>query len=379
MKFGVRAATCILFVSMFLGSIAHASPICDAVLRPNEEKFASDYAVTQAYMFQNAAYEYDRLSKLDANSRAADGSYDLFSAEYKDSNSREEFQEKVRQRLSKESFNMSASEARALSRVFVSDKQVEGWVKCVEASGGGDVLIVANNPNETSFPIKITFMPQTGVGEAQMTINLDGGYVKVEENRRSVNKTTLTDTYKGKSSKRYIVKPSPNSKQVVITTNISGLSDDLTIDLTPRVIVQSPPPAPNPCTSAVQVVTALYKQLLERDPEPEGLSHYVSKLTSRQSDVRQFVDAFLHSPEYKAKFVNGKSNPDIIFGLYKRVLARPDDPRVNDPDGFHHQVGHLPQLGYDQIASNFVNSGEYERKFGNWFAPGNPATRKYCN
>lgn len=377
MKYHVTYASCILFVSMLLGSIVHAAPLCDGVLRPNEEKFASDYSIRQAYMSQNAVDEYDRLSRLDANSRAVDGSYKLFSAEYKDSNSSEEFQEKVRQRLSREGFNMSASEARALLRIFVTDKQVEAWISCVKAaSDEGAVLIVAKNPNTSGFPIRIRFIPPINVGEAKMTIKLDGGRVE--------NKTTLIQTYTGKSSYPYIVKPSRNSKQVVITASIEGLSDELTIDLTPRVIVKPPsqpltsPSAPNPCASATQVVRTLYKQLLERDPEPEGLNYYVSKLTSRQSSVRELVDAFVHSGEYKVRFVNKKSNPEIVFALYKHVLARPGNPE-DDEDGFHHQVADLSKLGYDQIASNFVNSAEYGVKFGDWFAPGNPATKKYCN
>lgn len=146
----------------------------------------------------------------------------------------------------------------------------------------------------------------------------------------------------------------------------------------PRSFSPQQPP-PNPCTSATQVVTALYKQLLERDPDPKELSYYVAKLADKQSNTRQLVNDFIHSQEYKVKFVKEKSESDIILALYKKVLARPDDPRANDADGFNHQVFDISKLGYDQVASNFVSSAEYEIKFGDRFAPSNPATKKYCN
>lgn len=205
---------------------ALAAPVCDAVLRPNEVTTKSDYAVMQAYMSYNAEHEYDRLQNLDNQSRSADISYKVFSAEYDESRSREDFQERIRNRLAKESFNMNASESRALSRVYVTDKQVEGWVECIRHSGGGAVLIIASNPNPRSFPLRVTFLPPTGVGQSTMELSLDGGLI---DGRRS-----LVQKFVGKSSRSYIVKPKQKSTEVVIAANIAGLSDDLTVDLKPR-------------------------------------------------------------------------------------------------------------------------------------------------
>lgn len=224
-RFGLLlVATSIFLTTESLTALG--APICDAVLRPNEMNAKSDYAVMQAYMSYNAEHEYDRLQNLDKQSRSADISYKLFSAEYDDSRSREDFQERIRDRLKKELFNMNASESRALSRVYVTDKQVEGWVSCIQASGGGAVLIVANNPNPKSFPLRVTFLPPNGVGQATMELSLDGGLI---DGRRS-----LEQKFVGKSSRSYIVKPKQKTTEVVIAANIAGLSDDLTIDLKPR-------------------------------------------------------------------------------------------------------------------------------------------------
>ena len=93
---------------------------------------------------------------MDKSARDADVMYKAFSLEYSDSSSRQDFQERVRQRLSKESFKMQASEARALSRVYVSDEQVKAWSDCMKSGG---VLLVASYSNQTAFPLKVSWSP----------------------------------------------------------------------------------------------------------------------------------------------------------------------------------------------------------------------------
>ena len=166
---------------------------------------------------------------MDKSARDADVMYKAFSLEYSDSSSRQDFQERVRQRLSKESFKMQASEARALSRVYVSDEQVKAWSDCMKSGG---VLLVASYSNQTAFPLKVSWSPPVGVGQGNMEIALQGGLIE--------KKSKISDKFTGKSSRTYLVYPLQNTAQVVITANISGLSDALVVDLSPRVVV--PPP-----------------------------------------------------------------------------------------------------------------------------------------
>lgn len=128
---------------------------------------------------------------------------------------------------------MKSSEARALSRVYVSDKQVKAWSDCMKSGG---VLLVASYPNQTAFPLKVSWSPPETVGHGTMEIALQGGLID--------KKSKIADRFTGKSNRSYIVSPLPNAKQIVITANISGLSDELWVDLTPRVVI--PPPAPPP-------------------------------------------------------------------------------------------------------------------------------------
>jgi hypothetical protein len=65
-----------------------------------------------------------------------------------------------------------------------------------------------------------------------MEIALQGGLIE--------KKSKISDKFTGKSSRTYLVYPLQNTAQVVITANISGLSDALVVDLSPRVVV--PPP-----------------------------------------------------------------------------------------------------------------------------------------
>src|SRR6516225_7338209 len=94
----------ILVLSLIATSFSFAQDIrsCDGSLAPTIEKTASDYALAQAYMSVNAAHEYDKLRNSSEEARGASASYKFFNAEYNDSKSADQFQEKVRDRLSKE-------------------------------------------------------------------------------------------------------------------------------------------------------------------------------------------------------------------------------------------------------------------------------------
>ncbi len=177
------------------------------------------------------------------------------------------------------------------------------------------------------------------------------------------------------------------SVMMVVTTNpgpIRGAGKLSLPEITKSTVPPTPPPVSIKCGTAKEVVLGIYDQILDRkfleqkDPDEQGLATNISAITSGRLNVHDLVNAFVHSDEYKSKFVNNKSNRDIITNLYKRVLARTENPSKND-DGFYHQLNALPKIGFGQIATNFANSTEYLAKFGNWTVPGAPAKIKYCN
>jgi hypothetical protein len=135
-----------------------------------------------------------------------------------------------------------------------------------------------------------------------------------------------------------------------------------------------PPPDGAQCSNGTEVVRNIYRQVLERESDSVGLNNWVSLLATKQLNVKQTVNGFVQSPEYSQRFVNGKPDSEVIRLLYKHILAR--DP---DPDGFAHQTANLPSLGFSQIATNFLNSKEYDLRFGNWMVPNEPSKVKYCD
>lgn len=111
MKLGlITLGIWICVVNIALG--ANPSDPCQPALMPTIEQSSSDYTSLQSYMRVNAESEYERLEKLDQQGKEASASYKYFEAEYKDSKTKSDFSEKVRDRLNKENFFATESEAK---------------------------------------------------------------------------------------------------------------------------------------------------------------------------------------------------------------------------------------------------------------------------
>jgi hypothetical protein len=105
--------------------------------------------------------------------------------------------------------------------------------------------------------------------------------------------------------------------------------------------------------------------VLEREPDKDGLYHNVAFLTGNQLNVRQLVSAFAQSLEHTKRFVNGRSDSDVIKVLYKHILGRD-----GEADGIAHNTALLPSVTYPGMVNAFANSREYDQAFGNWVVPG---------
>ena len=173
-----------------------------------------------------------------------------------------------------------------------------------------------------------------------------------------------------------------DNKAVVVTVNTRLVKlHNGQLQLSPITSNSSPgsvttPPPPYDCATADEVVKAIYRQVLEREAEPTGVSLHTPLLTTRKNTVRDLVKFFVNGEEYKTKFVYPKTDIEKAQGLYRHVLAR-----EGEPDGVNHQAAHLPILGYTQITINFVESKEYDIRFGNWGVPTKAGTTqlRYCN
>jgi hypothetical protein len=176
----------------------------------------------QAYMSINAEYEYDRLKQLDSSTRNAEASYKLFRAEYQDSSTREEFRDRVRQRLATEQFAMSESEARSYAKRYLSEAQIAAWARCMTSEA---VLLSASQIDKLGFVLKVLWIPPTGVGEAPLTLTLDRGRIE--------GKKKLERRFVGRRSESFIVKPAADSDRVKVVANIMGISESLGVTLSP--------------------------------------------------------------------------------------------------------------------------------------------------
>jgi hypothetical protein len=197
---------------------------CASVLIPSEEQTRSDYSMLQAYMMVSAAEEYDRLRTLSREKRSAEASYKLFSAEFDQSNSKEDFKERIERRLSRESLNHSVSDAKAIHRRHLSDIQLAKWGECISTeSAGGSTIVAPREVSSESFVARVEWIPQRGVGAGNLSITLDGGTID--------GRAKLTQVLNGRSSVSYIVRSDPGADGVRVVVNIASNSDSIRVPL----------------------------------------------------------------------------------------------------------------------------------------------------
>lgn len=216
-------------MSLSVPCAAESVSACDTALAPTIESASLDYGSVQAYMSLNAAKEYDRLQKASASERAASASYKFFGAEYSDSKSSSEFEQRVRERLTKENFHFNENLSKASYRQYLSEAQLNAWSKCVQSvTGSGAVLVYAASVGADGFPIKVKWIPQTGVGSGQLRLRIARGKID--------GQTEIRTELNGASERAFIVVPDKTTKNntepsIVLTAEIRGVSDIMVLPL----------------------------------------------------------------------------------------------------------------------------------------------------
>lgn len=127
------------------------------------------------------------------------------------------------------------------------------------------------------------------------------------------------------------------------------------------------------CSPARQVVEELYRSILERSGEEQGVRHHATLLNTSQINVRQLVAAFIASDEHLKRFAEGRASEDQVRTLYRHALAREGEPK-----GVADNVNALNAGNYRTVVAGFVHSAEYTNRFGDWAVPSRPAV-KFCN
>lgn len=203
------------------GAAAQSISQCDGVLVPSEESRKSDYALLQAFAKVNASELYDTIAKTDGKSAGGGGGYGGFSADYQQSSSKSDFQERVQKRLVTENFQMSESDAKAYYRRGVSDSQVNAWSECItRVSGGGAVLLSARNIDERGFFLVVTWIPPVATGAAKLELRATGGTIS--------GHSSLSEDLSGRGAKTYEVVAS-STTAVKVLANIAGATDSVMV------------------------------------------------------------------------------------------------------------------------------------------------------
>src|SRR5688572_12318847 len=117
--------------------------------------------------------------------------------------------------------------------------------------------------------------------------------------------------------------------------------------------------AQQPCTTdARQVIDQVYRQILER-PADNGASGWIDRLNARTT-VREIVRGVARSSEHLQRFAN-QARENVVVDVYRHLLNRGPDP-----DGLKNGVDLVSRRGVQPLIDQLVDSQEYRQQFGDW-------------
>lgn len=103
-----------------------------------------------------------------------------------------------------------------------------------------------------------------------------------------------------------------------------------------------------------KIVRRAYQDILEREPDPEGLRRYRSQIIDRGWTEKQVRDSLRASEEYRVTYMTARLNR-----LYREILGRDVDAR-----GFDHYRNKIIEHGWgdDDIRRDLRNSAEFRNR-----------------
>lgn len=102
----------------------------------------------------------------------------------------------------------------------------------------------------------------------------------------------------------------------------------------------------------------LYKAALDRTPDPQGLGFWINALDNGAS-LKTVATGFVDSPEFRIKFYGDGSNGTFVTALYNNVLDR-----APEPEGYNFWVNALASgtsradvlVGFSESPENYHNT-----------------------
>jgi len=115
------------------------------------------------------------------------------------------------------------------------------------------------------------------------------------------------------------------------------------------------------------VIRAAYRQVLGNDHimASERLTSAESMLRRREITVRDFVRAIAQSDLYKQKFFHSNPQNRFIELNYKHLLGRA--PYEQSEVAEHTAI--YARSGYEAEVNSYIDSAEYQERFGDWIVP----------
>lgn len=128
-------------------------------------------------------------------------------------------------------------------------------------------------------------------------------------------------------------------------------------------VVPSLAAAQQPCTTdARQVIEQVYRQVLERSADA-GASVWIDRLNNRTT-VREIVRGIAKSPEHLQRFGNQAREP-MVVDVYRHLLNRGPEA-----EGLKNAVNLVSRRGVQPLIDQIMDSQEYRQQFGDWTVPG---------
>lgn len=128
-------------------------------------------------------------------------------------------------------------------------------------------------------------------------------------------------------------------------------------------VVPSIAAAQQPCTTdARQVIEQVYRQVLERSADA-GASVWVDRLNNRTT-VREIVRGIAKSPEHLQRFGN-QARENVVVDIYRHLLNRGPEA-----EGLKNAVDLVSRRGVQPLIDQIMDSQEYRQQFGDWTVPG---------
>jgi Phycobilisome Linker polypeptide/Domain of unknown function (DUF4214) len=111
--------------------------------------------------------------------------------------------------------------------------------------------------------------------------------------------------------------------------------------------------------TARKQVAGLYKQILEREPDPEGLSHHAGHV-SRGKPLRHVVKEMVCSDEYRERFAKHLNPRELAKRLFVHILCRePESEAVLEA---HAQL--IVNRGWQACAHHIADGKEARGRYG---------------